>query len=221
MTPNVDFDLDALLERGRVIPPVPDVVRARSLARARAAAENVKARPELMPAARRRGLTIALAASVAFAVLAATAVAAFRGRTPQAVEPPRPNPVVATRAPALQPPAPVAVPTVPSPAPAPHGVSVDRPRRPPTVQESYAAELELLHRAQTAHAGRDFVAALALLAEHGRRFPNGRLAEEREALHVRALMGFGRINEARRAAAAFAERFPRSVLLPRLASELQ
>jgi hypothetical protein len=42
------------------------------------------------------------------------------------------------------------------------------------------------------------------------------LAEERDALRIRALVGAGRTPEARRAAAAFANRFPRSVLLPRL-----
>ena len=85
-----------------------------------------------------------------------------------------------------------------------------------TPKESYAAELDLLQRAQVAFAGRDFPGALVLVAEHARRFPNGRLAEEREALRVRSLAGSGRADDARRAVAAFANRFPRSVLLPRL-----
>jgi len=55
-----------------------------------------------------------------------------------------------------------------------------------------------------------------LIAEHARRFPNGRLAEEREALRVRSLADSGRMADARRAVAAFGARFPRSVLLPRL-----
>jgi len=88
------------------------------------------------------------------------------------------------------------------------------------VQESYAAELDLLQRAQAANAGRRFSSALALLGEHGRRFPHGRLAEEREALRVRALVASGRSQEARSAAAAFTQRFPRSVLLPRLQETL-
>ena len=50
--------------------------------------------------------------------------------------------------------------------------------------------------------------------EHARLFKDGRLAEEREALRVKALAGLGRSEEARRAAAAFRARFPRSVLLP-------
>jgi hypothetical protein len=52
------------------------------------------------------------------------------------------------------------------------------------------------------------------IVEHARRFKNGRLAEEREALRVKALVGLGRTHDARRAAAAFEARFPNSVLLP-------
>ena len=54
------------------------------------------------------------------------------------------------------------------------------------------------------------------VAEHGRRFPNGRLAEEREALRVRSLAHAGRGDEARRALASFGKRFPHSAFLPRL-----
>jgi hypothetical protein len=86
---------------------------------------------------------------------------------------------------------------------------------PAPVMESYAAELALLRRAQAAYGNHDFPTALRLLAEHGRRFPNGRLAEEREALRVRALSGSGRSDAARLAAHSFAVRFPRSVLLSR------
>jgi hypothetical protein len=46
-----------------------------------------------------------------------------------------------------------------------------------------------------------------------RQFPKGQLAEEREALRVRSLLGAGRMAEGQSAAAAFANRFPRSVLL--------
>ena len=98
----------------------------------------------------------------------------------------------------------------------PAAVKPPRAARTANAQESYAAELRLLHRAQVAYAGEDFSAALMLVAEHARRFPNGRLAEEREALRVRSLAGAGRSEDARRATAAFAARFPRSVLLPRL-----
>ena len=95
-------------------------------------------------------------------------------------------------------------------------VTLIRPKRPPRSQPSYAAELECLEHAQMALAGQDFRGALAASLEHGRRFPNGRLAEQREALRVRSLAGMGLATEAHRAAVAFGERFPRSVFLSRL-----
>ena len=93
---------------------------------------------------------------------------------------------------------------------------LQRSPRPATAQESYVAELDLLQRAQAAYAERDFSGALVLVAEHARRFPNGRLAEEREALRVRSLAGSEHGEEAHRAVEGFANRFPRSVLMPRL-----
>jgi hypothetical protein len=75
-------------------------------------------------------------------------------------------------------------------------------------------ELVLLRQARAAVARQDFAAALGPISEHARQFKSGRLAEEREALRVKALSGLGRTEEARRAADAFEARFPRSVLLP-------
>jgi hypothetical protein len=59
----------------------------------------------------------------------------------------------------------------------------------------------------------DFAAAMVPILDHARRFRNGRLTEEREALRVKALSGLGLRKEARRAAADFETRFPRSPLL--------
>jgi len=75
-------------------------------------------------------------------------------------------------------------------------------------------EVELLQHAHLAYARRDFRGALALVAEHARRFRDGPLAEECEALRVESLLAAGHSLEARRASLAFAKRFPRSVLLP-------
>lgn len=217
--PPFDPDVEALLERGRIIKPVPDVVRARALSRARAAiAAAVTPHPEPMPVRWRRVLPLALAASVALAVGTAGAVVALRGRAMQGqlpAAPPAPGVVPPARVPRLASP-----PT--APVVAPPSTPTAKPQRftrPASPHESYAAELDLLQRAQVAYAGQDFSRALALVAAHGRRFPHGRLAEEREALRVRSLAGAGRTNEAGRAAAAFADRFPRSVLLPRLGTE--
>ena len=220
---HLDRYLDALLEGGKAIPPVPGGVRARALARARAAAEipaaaEVARGPEPMPIGRRPRLVFALAASIAVVACAAGAVAALYLRTSQN---PPPVPMQSPRM-APEPSIPTALPPLPTPTvTSPKTVSAKpyRPARPPTAQESYAAELRLLQRAHGACALQDFANALALVAEHRRQFPNGRLAEEREALRVRALVGAGRMDEARRTAAAFAERFPRSVLLPRLGME--
>jgi len=65
-------------------------------------------------------------------------------------------------------------------------------------------------------ASHDFNTALSAIAEHQRLFPSGRLAEEREALRVKALLGLGRTAEAQRAGATFRSRFPKSALLGRI-----
>jgi hypothetical protein len=217
MTLNLDSQLESLLARGKSIPALPDLVRARALARARATAA-MAARRGGIPRARRRPLTVALAASAALAILTATAVAAFRVVTRQnpPVQPTPTSPMAATE---TRPAAATIEPTFTDLPIASPSLPVARHQRATHLSsalDSYAAELDLLHRAQTAYVGHDFAGALTLVAEHGRRFPNGRLAEEREALRVRSLAGAGRTAEAHRAAAAFAERFPRSVLVPRL-----
>ena len=216
---SLDREVEAVIERGRQVPQVPDVVRARLMARARAAFATSKASPALVLApaipAQWRGRRAAVAASVLLVFATAGAAAAFHARfaaTPEiAPAPPRipEAPAVHAAAPdllAVRPPEPVSA------------TRAQRARRSVTLtpQESYAAELDLLQRAQSEYASRDFADALVLVAEHGRRFPNGRLAEEREALRVRSLARAGRGDEARRALASFAKRFPHSVLLPRL-----
>jgi hypothetical protein len=100
-------------------------------------------------------------------------------------------------------------PTRPAPVVSPHAGN-----------ERYALELKVLQPARAAVARNDFSSALAAIAEHERRFPDGQLAEEREALRVQALLGLQRTEEASRAAAAFRERFPGSVLLSRMRKSL-
>jgi hypothetical protein len=108
-------------------------------------------------------------------------------------------------------PAPVAVAPVeevaPEPAPAPAVV------KPLSRAETARQELRLLRQARAAVAREEYAAALPPIAEHARRFKDGRLSEEREALRVKSLAGLGRGEDARRAAATFRARFPRSVLL--------
>ncbi len=205
--------LNELVERGRIVPAVPDGARARVLARARATLGTVaRSAPAPVPVARRRGLPVVLAAAVAFVGgVAAASVTLHRGSLPAppaASSSPLPAEQAPCTTPSLQPPPSAAVAPPPSEAPAP-----PRPEPPAAVQESYAAELGILQRAQRAYAARDFAATLRWVAEHRRRFPTGRLAEEREALRVKALAGAGRDTEANQAASAFEARYPRSPLL--------
>ncbi|MEO7109908.1 MAG: hypothetical protein ABI183_05680, partial [Polyangiaceae bacterium] len=80
------------------------------------------------------------------------------------------------------------------------------------------AELELINRAQQALQAEDANEALALLNEHARRFPNGALAEERDAARVLALCGAGRQEDAATAGAAFLSAHPDSPLATRVRS---
>jgi hypothetical protein len=206
-----------LLTRGRAVAPLPDVVRARALARARA---TLMAGPPLViqdsAFGRARRIRVAVAAALAFVVGAATATAALLSRgglsqahapasTPAQVEP-APEARALGRSPV-------------SPITEADLLPLPRPRRghrPHASHPSYAAELDLLQGAQAAFAAHDYGQTLALVREHARRFPHGRLAEEREAMRIRSLAASGRADEARQAAGEFSRRFPRSVLLPRL-----
>jgi hypothetical protein len=211
-----DNELEALLEQGRVIQQIPDVVRARALARARA---TLAATPMATPASPTQSpgawLRIAVAASIAVTAGVAGAAVGLHWRAGHRADGELPaSPRAAVVAPE----------TLPDVAASPDGISQQiltltkehRNAESTAAQESYAAEIELLQRAQAAYANGNFSQALALVAKHNRRFPNGRLAEEREGLHVRSLVGSGRKAEARRVVTAFTRRFPRSVLLPHL-----
>ncbi|HSS39055.1 MAG TPA: hypothetical protein VLT58_09825, partial [Polyangia bacterium] len=91
-----------------------------------------------------------------------------------------------------------------------------RDARTPVTLQPGEAELRLLRRAEAAYVRGDQRATLTLVSEHAQRFPHGRLAEERDALRVQALAECGWPEAARRAATAFAARYPRSVLLPQM-----
>lgn len=193
----------ALLDRERVVTPVPATTRARALGRARAA---VAEGPAVRPLPSRGPLTIRWAAGLACLATVAAGAAAYE---------------VGIRARPTPPP-------VAAPQPVAHEESVfdpgtdrrvelsDLPAIARSSSRSTAAreEMRLLESARAAVAREDYAAAMPPLAEHARRFRDGRLAEEREALRVKALAGLGRISEARRAASYFEARFPLSPLLP-------
>ena len=228
----VEQQVQTVIERGRQIRRAPDVVRARLLARARvAAAMSARATrmaiPETAPAWHGRRLAFA-AAALLLLFSAAGATAALYVHARRLAEPAmRSVQLVPTTRRTPEAPSIVAsardLPAAETDPPPQLGSRprLQRRHRPLSPQESYAAELYLLQRAQADYASQDFSDALVLVAEHARRFPSGRLAEEREALRVRSLAGAGRGDQARRALTAFARRFPRSVLLPRLREQAQ
>jgi hypothetical protein len=82
------------------------------------------------------------------------------------------------------------------------------------------AERALLDLARAAIERRDGTAALAATREHERRFPAGLLLQEREAMAIRALVLVGRHDEARARMGRFRARFPGSVLIPALDSQI-
>jgi len=228
--PELDPELESLLRFRTAARQLPDDVRARVLARSRAFVFTLRSgrrpltrtgpfggpRPSAAPISRRGGLRRwAVAAALAILAGAAGAVAALRGRAASA--PPAGSPESSVSFPAD-------VREDPEPEPATVGstpvILHKKTTRHPTPISRGAdpfAEVALLQHAHLAYARGDFRSALALVAEHARRFPDGPLAEECEALRVESLLAAGHEVEARRAGAAFAARFPRSVLLPGIA----
>jgi hypothetical protein len=122
----------------------------------------------------------------------------------QAQRAPQPAPVVAT----VQAPDPVAPPVA---APPPSAVSTPETTEPSArrpAQDHLAEEVALLSRATAAlHAGRA-ADALKALDEHRRKFPKGRLSEERGAARAQALCALGRLDEARAELAGLAAQSP-------------
>jgi hypothetical protein len=135
---------------------------------------------------------LALALTVGLAVLAgrsAGAPSARGGARPEPAPPPSPVPAAP----------PAAIATGPSPRIAPRA-----PTAPPVDPEDAVTDrVRLLVDA-------DPTGALDAAAEGERRFPDGRMADERSYLKMRALVHLGRIGAARDEAEAFFERFPDS-----------
>ena len=97
-----------------------------------------------------------------------------------------------------------------APPPRPHASAAPRE----TDDDDLAAELAFVQMARTALARQNFSAALDATEQHGRKFPRGKLAEERESLAIQALTGAGRDGEARARAVRFRATYPHSLLLP-------
>ena len=83
-----------------------------------------------------------------------------------------------------------------------------------------AQERALLDLARSNAAQGEPALALQQVERHREQFPQGRLAEEREALGIRALLSLGRKQEAEDRAQAFRVAYPNSFLLPVIDSAL-
>lgn len=212
-------EVRVLLDHERELTPLPQSVRTRVAMRARASLRTGGAtRVAATGAWRRWALAASLICLISTGVSAA--VLEIRSRvlagktegTPSVVPPPATAPAAARRTRVAGPAAPQpVVPPIAAPAPA-VPVPAEASSRAPT-DDAARAELRLLRQARAAVTRADYTGALRVIGEHGRRFKNGRLTEEREALRVKSLAELGRNDEARRVAAAFQARFPRSVLM--------
>jgi len=213
--PPLSPEVEALLSPQRRILPLAPSIEARALARAKAAAEWHEPVPFRAPG--RPWLAAAAAGAVVALGAAAYAAHVWRG-WPASTPPARVSQIGVPRAIERLPPAPVstegeteASATIAPPAP-PRSRHAAGKVSTTTIRPTNA-ELLLLRLAREDLTRGDYAGALTVVAEHARRFRNGGLVEEREALRVKSLAGLGRRDDARRAATDFHARFPHSVLL--------
>ena len=211
--------VEALVAHERVLPAQPEDVRARILSRAHAATLAGPPATEPLPVTRVGASQSLAAGTVAVAVAGiAAAIYLFGGSAPSA---PVEKTPVAAKPPAITLPEPSSArasgsepaPVAPSARAQPVETPVASARPTASRQEGGPEEIQLLSDARKADARRDYASVLSILSEHERKFPGGRLSEEREVLRVKALVGLGRTDQARRTAARFRRQFPKSVLL--------
>lgn len=189
-------------------PPAPLTEAGRAALAARITASAATAP---VVAAKVLTLKAGLAALVAGGGLALL-VTALEPTKPAPAPPPEPA-VTAPRLPPIQELVPQPERTVTEPAPAP---PAPRPQaaRAPSPKDTLAIEESLLERARESLGTPS--RALALLAEHERRFPAGELTAERLYLSARAHQKAGNTAQAQKYARALARRFPKSTYLSSL-----
>jgi hypothetical protein len=211
--PPLSPGLEAVFAPHRAPLPLPPAVVSRAMARATAAAMALSAH-------RRRRMRFSswwvfAAASGVVLMLGAGAYAArawIHAPSPRAPAAPAPSLWQPSRAPRSGAAAAIGQPPGPTPEIATRRralIAMAATADAATVTTS--AELELLRTARRDVTRGDYAGALAAIGQHRRRFENGTLVEEREALRIKSLAGIGRAKEARAAAAAFRTRFPHSV----------
>jgi hypothetical protein len=230
----LDQDLREALEVERVAVFAPEDAKARVLSRLAATVGGLPGdgtggghepaepktsapKPSTGTLARVRLLAHPLSLAVSFTLGSVAGILVWRA----AQAPPSPSIVYVDRARPIAPPAPLAGDAVVA-APAasvPPVVSTPAASNAPLVS-SLANERVLLDVARLAFGRGDGDGALAALGRHEKLYPAGQLAEEREALAVRALVLTNRGDQARARAARFRKRYPASVMLPAVEAAL-
>ena len=236
--PRLSPETQALLAAEREIPKVSEAMRRHALLRARTALWHVRrdASVGASPApARRLWLKAAIAAvsagGLSYAGLALTSNPHDQVAAPQPpriesnVEGPEATVVEATCAGencnrGFVETAAAAPPTVKNPPAvfSPKATKLTRARTSSSAASGppVPADIELLDAARRSLGARDYQGALRRLRRHQQLFADSPLAEERDALRIRALQGAGRSSAAKRAASGFDQSHPNSVLRPSL-----
>ena len=212
------------IELEKSIPACSERVRARAVARARAALAMETTSLSVVPAARpvvttsrRPRLYFGASVCLAFGIGVVGTVVHDGSGVELTAAPALPEVAVESVGHAVEP-SPPAVPAPVSPQATGarrHGHGAAAVAIPPS-SSACGSEGECLKLIWKAFADQDYSAALTGVSEHRRRFPRGQLREERDALQVLSLAGAGHTDEARHAGAVFGERFPGSVLSPRI-----
>ncbi len=213
--PDLPPDVASLLDEARGVPRAPDGDRRRIAARL--AVSVGLAIPSttlaLSRVASRAWVGKLLGVALVVAGAAGVARVATRREPPRA--PVAARPAASQRGPVAAPPVAVIAPAPVAEAPRAAVVAAPAVRRatPPVDDDrSFRDELSLLERAHAALSGDDVAGASAVLTQHARRFPHGRLEPEREALRVQCAAARGDREAASAARARFHQRYPDSVL---------
>ncbi len=203
-------DVRPFLDQERAIPKQPDLVRARAMTRARAAIVARGSAPLARSCATLWGRWAA-ATTLASLTCAIVGIAAygFHSKIARSASAPRSDSSLVGSG--KGPPSPVRA-QVGETAP----LLTPIPPLHPSAADAFRTELHSLILARDALSRGNFSDALLWIGDHTRRFKDSRLAEEREVLKIKALVGLCRGEQARRAAAAFRTRFPHRVLLPEM-----
>ena len=229
--PSLSQEVEALLSAEREIVPQPELVRRRAHLRARTALWQARSQPR-----ETGGMSVwkRLSLVAAVALVASSGLAAWLTLEPSSSEDnpsgaknEHPPPTIvkapdsknqAARPTGLDPaPAPDSQDTAPAEAAVPNRATTSTAKTGARQERKSAPEeFTLLDKARRGVVGGNYRTALALLDRHAKSFPKSQLAEERQALRVRALKGAGLSKQAGQAASEFESRYPNSVLAPQM-----